>query len=91
MAEDLERLIKKYFMKKIIIIAAITISFISCDSNNKNTHSTASDSTILNASPSSGADTLQHSQGATGTTGTGTVSDSGNASNPGSDTANKNK
>lgn len=69
------------------MIIALTFLFVACNNNNKNTNSGSNDSSIMN-SPASGSapDTVSNAKGATGTTGTGTVSDSGNATNPGSDT-----
>jgi len=79
-------------MKKIVAIAAFMVGLASCGSNEK-TNTTSVDSTQTQP-PSTDKKVTQGSiqlppetTGATGTTGTGTVSDSGNAAHPGSDTS----
>lgn len=80
-------------MKKLIVIAAFMVGLASCGSN-ENTNTTNGDSTQTQV-PSNDTKVTQgniqlppETNGATGTTGTGTVSDSGNAAHPGSDTSN---
>jgi len=79
-------------MKKLLAIAAFMVGLASCGGN-ENTNKTSADSTQTQL-PSNDKKVTQGSiqvppetNGATGTTGTGTVSDSGNAAHPGSDTS----
>ena len=80
-------------MKKLMAVAVFTVVLASCG-NNENGSASNADSTNVQAPVTDSSSTgtmIQPSPGtsnaATGTTGTGTVADSGNAAHPGSDTS----
>ncbi|MDQ2864438.1 MAG: hypothetical protein M3R50_12495 [Bacteroidota bacterium] len=79
-------------MKKLVVIAAFMMGLSSCGSNGnsnmKNGDSTKTELPSNDNKVTQGSIQLPpETNGATGTTGTGTVSDSGNAAHPGSDTS----
>lgn len=66
-------------MKRLLLTGIIIFTIASCGENNNSTTVTP-DSTSITPGASA-EDTATNSRGVTGTTGTGTVSDSGNAAN----------